>query len=470
MAIKGKLKQKTGSNTSEILHPETDASVVTYSGSVDGTAVSDVKSALDALAAGTGVTGVKGNEESTYRKGQVNITPANIGAIPTSEKGAASGVATLDSNGKVNYSQLPDTILGQLKYGGALYIADSDATKSSYAKSSLFLSMNQKALDWLGITGSDSVTVNEITASGGNGHFVTFSDFSTAASDNAEKAIGMFFIVGGVLTASQTIGAYVTIANKDITSGSPYVQQISTGDWLIIQAFTGTSPFLNKIDNTDAVTMVNGMLGAVTLYGGNLPYASAADSNTIKDKVDEALKPTIKVIESGDVLTQEEVDKFVAGTMILACTYLATGINHEAALFTYSSSGSKSDGSFYESSVWFTKPAIGKVLGTTFLYLSGWFIRINASTRVVTILQTSSSGITISQSAVNNSETVASAKCVYDAVSPKADAASPTAGTYSAVTVNGQGIVTAGGQVLEVIENGATPTVANGGWFFEKDA
>lgn len=32
-----------------------------------------------------GVTGVKGNSESSYRTGNVNITPANIGAVPTSD-------------------------------------------------------------------------------------------------------------------------------------------------------------------------------------------------------------------------------------------------------------------------------------------------------------------------------------------------------------------------------------------------
>ena len=35
---------------------------------------------------GTGdVTGVKGNAESTYRKGKVNLTPANIGTYSSSE-------------------------------------------------------------------------------------------------------------------------------------------------------------------------------------------------------------------------------------------------------------------------------------------------------------------------------------------------------------------------------------------------
>ena len=45
-----------------------------------------------------------------------------------------------------------------------------------------------------------------------------------------------------------------------------------------------------------------------------------------------------------------------------------------------------------------------------------------------------------------------------------------TAGTYSAVTVNTKGLVTAGAQVLAVIENGgSTDGLATNGWYFEKD-
>ena len=46
-----------------------------------------------------------------------------------------------------------------------------------------------------------------------------------------------------------------------------------------------------------------------------------------------------------------------------------------------------------------------------------------------------------------------------------------TQGTYSAVTVNTSGLVTAGAQVLAVIENGGSTTgLATNGWYFEKDA
>lgn len=39
---------------------------------------------INFTAGSSAVTGVKGNSESTYRTGNVNITPANVGAVPTS--------------------------------------------------------------------------------------------------------------------------------------------------------------------------------------------------------------------------------------------------------------------------------------------------------------------------------------------------------------------------------------------------
>jgi hypothetical protein len=40
--------------------------------------------------AGATVTGIKGNNETDYKKGNVNITPENVGAIPSAD------IATLD--------------------------------------------------------------------------------------------------------------------------------------------------------------------------------------------------------------------------------------------------------------------------------------------------------------------------------------------------------------------------------------
>lgn len=62
--------------------PPTPASDIGYDNTSSGMSATDVQEAIDELASGSGggaVTGVKGNSESTYRTGNVNITKANIG-------------------------------------------------------------------------------------------------------------------------------------------------------------------------------------------------------------------------------------------------------------------------------------------------------------------------------------------------------------------------------------------------------
>lgn len=58
---------------------------------------------------GSDVTGVKGNEESSYRTGNVNITPANIGAVPIGRDGiyldtADSATKTISANSTADFS------------------------------------------------------------------------------------------------------------------------------------------------------------------------------------------------------------------------------------------------------------------------------------------------------------------------------------------------------------------------------
>lgn len=50
--------------------------------------------------ASSSVTGIKGDAESAYRQGNVNITPSDIGALPTSGNAASATKAKQDGNGK----------------------------------------------------------------------------------------------------------------------------------------------------------------------------------------------------------------------------------------------------------------------------------------------------------------------------------------------------------------------------------
>ena len=71
------------------------------------------KTKLDGIAAGAqvnSITGVKGSAESAYRTGQVSITAANVGAIATTARGAANGVAPLNASSKIDSTYLPSFV------------------------------------------------------------------------------------------------------------------------------------------------------------------------------------------------------------------------------------------------------------------------------------------------------------------------------------------------------------------------
>ena len=76
-----------------------------------------------------GVTGVKGNAESSYRKGEVNITPANIGAAASSHTHSASNITagTLDGSVVANATAVGTLTTKQLRN---ITISTADPTSS----------------------------------------------------------------------------------------------------------------------------------------------------------------------------------------------------------------------------------------------------------------------------------------------------------------------------------------------------
>ena len=70
----------------------------------------------DTLGSAGAVSGVKGNAESTYRSGNVNLTPANIGAMPL------GGSITLTSDLTINCATGSISIVdGELNYDAGTY-------------------------------------------------------------------------------------------------------------------------------------------------------------------------------------------------------------------------------------------------------------------------------------------------------------------------------------------------------------
>ena len=89
-----------------VLHPETDADIVVVdnsSGNYGGssTNVQDALEEVYTLALNGGVTGVKGDSESSYRTGDVNITKANIGLGNVTNNAQIKGLASGTTNGNL---------------------------------------------------------------------------------------------------------------------------------------------------------------------------------------------------------------------------------------------------------------------------------------------------------------------------------------------------------------------------------
>lgn len=171
----------------------------------------------------------------------VDISVSTEGGVVTSvsvvEDGlnnALAGKADL-SNGKILLTQLPDSILGQVMFGGTI-------TTNSVAT----LSANFKA--------KYGVTANTLT--------LKASDASTYE--------GVYFIANGSLSNATIIG----------------VSDVNVGDWVI-----STGADWQKVDNTDAVSSVAGLNGAIDAgaLAGELSKSGITNTLATKAELDDAV-------------------------------------------------------------------------------------------------------------------------------------------------------------------------------------
>lgn len=158
-------------------------------------------SGVDASATEKGVVQLATQDEvNTGTDATKVITPATL------RKGKASGVASLDSNGKILTSQLPDYLLGQVMYGG-------NASAISTTGTTVSPSDSLKAKK--GITATSISIVNSATS-------------TVANTYGWQDMEGVYFIC-------QANGTFANIG-------------FETGDWII-----STGSAWEKIDNTDSI-------------------------------------------------------------------------------------------------------------------------------------------------------------------------------------------------------------------------
>lgn len=225
------------------------------------TNVQDALVAIKDIADNGGVTGVKGDAETTYRKGDVSISKANVGLgnvtndaqVKRSEMGVANGVATLGGDGKVPAAQLPSYVDDVLEYDkkasfpttgetGKIYVAkDTNLTYrwggSAYVEISVSLALGEtsstayagdkgKALAERLTTAEGNITSNDGDITALQTRATNLENGTTAAGKATKLATARKISLTGDATGNTTFDGSadksisVTLANSGVTAGT----------------------------------------------------------------------------------------------------------------------------------------------------------------------------------------------------------------------------------------------------------
>lgn len=200
-----------------------------------------------------------------------DIPDISANYVAVTEKGANGGVATLTNSGKLTQSQIPDGLLGNVKYGG------------TFNASGVCTLVDSKLID---IDGTEVTSL-------------------TIATNNATKYRGYYFIA----SADGTVA--------DI--------QFQVGDWCISNGSAGWA----KVDNTDAVTGVKGnaestyRIGNVNITAANVGAVAANTAITGATKT--------KITYDAKGLVTAGADLAASDIPDLSATYLAKAQGSSAA-------------------------------------------------------------------------------------------------------------------------------------------
>ena len=228
---------------------------------LDSTNVQEALVAIKDIADNGGVTGVKGDSETTYRKGNVNITKANVGLgnvtndaqVKRSEMGVANGVATLDADGKVPAAQLPSYVDDVLEFANKAAFPTKGETDKIYVAKDTNLTYR-----W---SGSTYVEISVSLALG--------ETSSTAyAGDKGKALAGRMTTAEGNITTNAGDIATLNTEVTNIKNGTTPVgkaNQLTTGRKISLTGdATGNTTFDGTADKSIAVTLANSGVTAGT--------------------------------------------------------------------------------------------------------------------------------------------------------------------------------------------------------------
>lgn len=351
MAEKRKVYRKTATGKEEQLFKGwADAADVAYDNTTSGTtaenvqdALDEVVSQLDGITGGGVVTGVKGDAESTYRKGNVNITKANIGLgnvdntsdankpistatqtalnlkantadlgalatkdsltktdvglgnvtndaqVKRSEMGVANGVATLDTTGRVPSSQLPSYVDDVLEYDSFSDFPETGEGGKIYVDKS-----TNKTYRWSGTTyvrvDDESLALGETTGTAYEG---------SKGKANADAIAALQTRASNIETKNNTQDTAIENAQEAADNAQ------DTADTAQTTASQAKSTAEDAQDKVDAI-----IAGTTPV-----PNAENADAADVASKLAAARKIALSGDVTGETTFDGSADKTITATL-----------------------------------------------------------------------------------------------------------------------------------------------------------
>lgn len=208
-----------------------------------------------------GVTGVKGNAETSYRKGNVEISPANIGLgnvtnhaqVKRTEMGVANGVATLGADGKVPSGQLPSYVDDVLEFENKASFPAKGETGKIYVSKDTNLTYRWSGSAYVEISASLALGETSSTAYAGDKGKALAARLTAVeekATTNASNVSSVGTRVTNIENGTKAAGKATKLANA---------RKISiAGDG------TGSADFDGSADKTINLTLANSGVAAGT--------------------------------------------------------------------------------------------------------------------------------------------------------------------------------------------------------------
>lgn len=438
--------QKIAADEYILLHPETDASIVNLAAEgIEATNVQDALVELNenikAITGGGVVTGVKGSAETEYRLGQVNITKANIGLGNVDN--------TADADKPVSTAQQAELD----KKADASDVTSKLALKADASDVTSKLALKADKSEIPDVTNFITKAVNDLV----NYYTKTQIDTKVEALEGKISAIPKFAIsVVNDLPTSDISATTIYLKKTSTTeTGNLYTEYIYVdGAWESLG--TQTLDLSNYATKDYVATAIKDFLTETQI--------NTAISNALKDYVKSASLAAIATSGKLADATEDATHRVVTDAEKTAWNAKQDALTYDSAPTVNSEKHVKS-GAVYAADKAIDDKVTNIVNGTTKVgkaAAADSATSANAAAKLSTARTIALKGDATGSASFDGS--------ANKDISVTLANSGVTAGSYSAVTVDAKGRVTAGAQLVEVgSEEQTNPTnnLAVGGLFFK---